>query len=137
MSMIRRLILSFILLMIPHSVLASSDVSVKRHFMFPTEIVKLSGFSGKKYKVVGVVSQLSKNNDFSYDFFISDDDQTLKVIFDGLVPDLMDNGIPVAIAATWDGKVLTADTIWAKFTGKYLTDAELSELQSYGLPVYR
>ena len=135
--MLKKQIISFLLLLFtPCSLIASSDLSAKRHFIFPSEVVKLSNYDGKKYQVLGIVSGLTENNDFLYEFLISDQNLSVKVIFDGVIPDLLVDDIPIAVAATWDGNVLKADTIWAKFTGKYLSDAELSELQSYGLPVF-
>lgn len=116
--------------------LASSKPPEIRHFFFPSEILAMPQNSGEEYKVVGIVSQITVNGDEAV-FALSDQQTTLRVVFGGIIPDLMVNNIPIAVEATWDGQILAADTIWAKFTGRYLSDAELSELKSYGFPIYQ
>ena len=114
--------------------IASSTQPQVRHFFFPSEMLAMPQNSGKEYKVVGIVSQITEDG-YGVVFALSDQETTIKVVFGGIIPDLMVNNIPIAVEATWDGQILTADTIWAKFTRTYLSDAELSELKSYGFPI--
>ena len=116
--------------------LLSGSLSKKRHFLFPNEIIGMSQNSGKEYKVVGKVSQIKEKDNLTVEFLLSDEQQTIKVVFKGILPDLMVNHQHIAVEAVWDGEILIADTIWSIFTGRWLSSAELAELKSYGLPVY-
>ena len=108
--------------------------SQKRLFIFPSEIILLPDTQGEKYQVVGMVSNLI-NSGYQAEFFLSDQDTKVKVTYGGPIPDLMTNDMPVAVAGIWKDGNLVADTIWAKFTNDYLTEAELIELKSYGFSV--
>ena len=116
--------------------LASSKPPEVKHFFFPSEILAMPQSSVEELHVVGIVSQITNEGDEAV-FSLSDQQTTIKVVYGGLIPDLMVNNIPIVVWATWDGQMLTADAILAKFTGTYLSDPALSELKSYGFPVYQ
>ena len=116
--------------------LASSKPPEVKHFFFPSEILEIPQNSGKEYKVVGIVSQITVDG-YKALFTVSDKQTTIRVVFEGIIPDLMENNTPIIVWATWDGQMLTANSVLAKFTGTYLTDSALSELKSYGFPVYQ
>lgn len=109
--------------------------SKKRLFIFPSDMIVLTDTQGETYQIVGIVSDLIDNG-YQAEFFLADQDTKLKVTFGGPIPDLMTNDMPAAVAGIWKDGNLVADTIWAKFTNDYLTEAELIELKSYGFPVH-
>ncbi len=96
----------------------------KLYYLTPTEIVNRgSGVYGEKMRLGGVVTAGSIEYDaqtLTLKFVVTDNTNSLPVIYKGVVPDTFKNGVEVVVEGTYTSKgVFKAVTLLTKCPSKY------------------
>lgn len=117
------------------SILASSVFSQTRYFLFPSEVGEFASQNARAVNVFGIATDVEMTQSSGVQFFVSDKEISIPVVYQGTLPNEFQNGNPAIVLGEFDGSILFANAVIVQFSGKYLPPAALAELQSYGVQV--
>jgi len=114
-------------------VLATSLSSQTRYFLFPSEVMSYSLQFSQTVNVFGI-AQYAKNTDpIEVQFLVTDKNGSIRVSYDGIIPDLFEVGSPVIVQGKLDEGIFVATAIFVNFSSNSLPREALNELRSYGV----
>tara|TARA_B100001094_G_C18120239_1_gene766432 strand:- start:436 stop:840 length:405 start_codon:yes stop_codon:yes gene_type:complete len=91
------------------------------YFFTPTEIIQSDISSEKRIKIGGMVLEGSVKRDSSkISFIITDYENSISVLFEGIVPDLFKEGSGVVALGFMDNEVFYAKEVLAKHDENYM-----------------
>ncbi len=105
-------------------------------FYSPTEVAEKSIGPGQRFRLGGLVEQGSvvKRADSFVDFAITDTNKSLKVTYQGVLPDLFREGEGVVSEGRLDASgVFVADSVLAKHDEKYMPPEVADALKKQGV----
>ncbi len=113
---------------------ALSDAIV--FFHTPSEVAQKNIAPGVRFRLGGLVAEgsIKKLPDSRHEFTVTDTDETLKVVYQGNLPDLFREGQGVvAEGAIITGGVFEADTVLAKHDENYMPREVVDALKKKGV----
>jgi cytochrome c-type biogenesis protein CcmE len=116
-------------------VFASTAIAQARYFLFPSEVSKFTSQNACAVNLFGITSDVQTIETDGVQFLISDYSVSIPVIYQGKLPQEFEHGNPAIVLGDFDRTVLFASVIILQFSSKYLPEAALVELQSYGAQI--
>ena len=104
-------------------------------FRTPSDVVKLKLQPGKRFRLGGLVAESSvkRGEGAKVIFAVTDTSQTIKVFYDGILPDLFREGQGIVAEGKLDSAgVFQADTVLAKHDEKYMPPEVAKALKEQG-----
>jgi len=105
------------------------------YFYTPSELYESEIKIGKKVRIGGIVKENSfiKKTSSSFEFYLTDNLATIKVTFNGILPDLFREGQGAVIEGNLDNsKVLRATNVFAKHDENYMPSSIKEDLKNKG-----
>jgi cytochrome c-type biogenesis protein CcmE len=105
-------------------------------FYSPSEIVEKDIMQGQRLRVGGLVAEgsVERGDGARVRFSITDNAETIPVVFDGILPDLFREGQGVvAEGVLSDGKTFVADSVLAKHDENYMPPEVADSLKKQGV----
>ena len=113
-------------------IIASTTFAQTRYFLFPSEVIEFSSQNARAVNLFGIATDAQTAEAGGVQFLVSDKSVSIPVIYQGQLPQEFEDSNPAIVLGEFDGTVLFANAIIVQFSSKYLPDAALVELQSYG-----
>lgn len=98
------------------SILFSLGESIS-FFYSPADVVRTMD-SEKEMRVGGIVKSIEKSGE-AIKFSLSDGQANVEVVYDGILPALMRNGIEVVVVGKWKNGLLSARQVLVKHDERY------------------
>ncbi|XZG69643.1 cytochrome c maturation protein CcmE [Chitinibacteraceae bacterium HSL-7] len=90
-------------------------------FYSPTQVLSGEAPKGRAFRIGGMVEMNSIRRDGVTAYFrVTDTDRTLPVRYEGVLPDLFQEGKGVVAQGSWDGHKFTATEVLAKHDENYM-----------------
>ena len=106
------------------------------YFYTPTDVVMKSIEPGQRFRLGGLVAwgSIDRGEETKVGFSVTDTLRTIKVLYDGVLPDLFREGQGVIAEGKLDGSgVFQADTVLAKHDENYMPPEVAKSLQEKGI----
>lgn len=104
-------------------------------FYTPSEVAAKALDPGQRFRLGGLVAEgsLERLGGERVRFTVTDTDQTLTVVYSGILPDLFREGQGVVAEGRLDGGVFAADTVLAKHDESYMPREVADALKEKGV----